>query len=169
MTQVSAEQVRTALGLQPHPEGGWFREVFRSDTRLAHPASGEPRSAMTVIHFLLEAGDFSAWHRVQSDELWHHAGGDPLEIHLIRPDGDGDTDTQCVRLGTDLLAGESTHRVIPAGVWQAAVPADGSAWSLATCVVAPGFDFADFFMPSRNELHAMLPRHGRLIDRFTRV
>lgn len=168
MTLPTMEQIRDVLALQPHPEGGWFREVHRSPATVPHPLDAAPRAAMTSIYFLLAAGDFSAWHRVRSEELWHHAAGGPMELHLIEERGDGEAVARCVRLGTDVLGGETPQCVVPAGAWQAARPAEGVAWSLASCVVAPGFDFADFEMPPRSQLLEALPQHRALIERFTR-
>jgi predicted cupin superfamily sugar epimerase len=121
------------LRLRPHPEGGFYREVFRSAQRVSTPR-GE-RSALTVIHYLLPAGSISAFHRVQSDEVWTHGGGDPLDVHLLG----GTVDHEFFRLG----AGAATEVVVPAGTWQAARPV-GTRYALATCAVAPGFEFADF-------------------------
>jgi predicted cupin superfamily sugar epimerase len=126
--------------LRPHPEGGWFRETYRSASTF-HP-DGYPgeRSAATAIYFLLNPGERSAWHVVRSDELWlWHAGG-PLALSL---GGDGDTpgEPAVIRLGTG--PGEQPQALVPAGVWQAAAPLAAEP-VLVSCVVAPGFDFADF-------------------------
>lgn len=126
------------LELQPHPEGGYFREVFRSATRV-EPADGRPaRNALTTIYFLLARGDHSRWHRVSSDEVWHFYQGDPLELYWVEEDrvqqrilGSGEGDT--FRVAT-----------VPAGCWQAARPA--GRFSLLGCTVGPGFDFSDFEM-----------------------
>lgn len=120
------------LGLEAHPEGGWYRETWRAPT-----ANGE-RAASTAILFLLAAGERSRWHKVDADEIWlHHAGG-PLA--LATADGAGGVER--FRLGPGLDAGESPQAVAPAGCWQAARPL--SAWSLVSCVVAPGFTFDGF-------------------------
>ncbi len=120
-----------ALGLSPHPEGGWYRETFRS------PAAVGVRPAITVIHFLLKAGERSHWHRVDADEIWFWYAGSALllDLHVA---GTGHQ----VRLGPALLAGDHAHAVVPAGGWQAARVEGG--WVLASCAVAPGFDFAGF-------------------------
>lgn len=149
-----------ALGLQPHPEGGFFREVVRSAAQVPHPAHGAARAAFTSIHFLLPAGTFSAWHRVSSDELWIHLDGGPLGLHLLS-EAAGYREQ---RLGP----GGSYQTVVPAGVWQAAMPA-GDRASLCACVVAPGFDFADFEMPTRVELLEQLPAFADAVRRFTRA
>lgn len=120
-------------GLKPHPEGGWYRERFRSP-RTVTRTDGAVRAALTVIDFLLPAGAVSAWHRVRSaDETWHFAGGSPLE--LLRQDGDGPIE----RLE---VSPASPWQIIPAGWWQSARSLGD--WTLVQCCVAPGFDFADF-------------------------
>jgi len=158
-----AESMVRLLGLHPHPEGGFYRETFRATSRVGtHDGRGE-RAASTAIYFLLPAGTFSALHRVRSDEAWHHYDGDPVDLHTIDAGGVH----AVARLGRGWDAGERPQIVVPAGVWQAAVPA-GRAWSLCGCTVAPGFDFADFEMPSRSELVARFPRHRELIEKLSR-
>jgi predicted cupin superfamily sugar epimerase len=157
-----ARAVVEALGLQPHPEGGFYRETFRASLAVTAPQGA--RAASTAIYFLLPAGSFSALHRVRSDEVWHHYDGDPLDLHLLT----ADASHSVVRLGRDLRRGEKPQAVVPAGVWQAAVPA-GSRFTLCGCTVAPGFDFADFEMPSRADLLGVFPALPELIARLTRV
>ncbi len=156
-----AQRLIQRLGLLRHPEGGWYRETWRSAIPVAHPASGAERAACTCIHFLLEAGDFSAWHRVASDEVWLWQGGGALELHLLAPDTG---EHRVVALGPDA----ELQAAVPAGWLQAARPAPGSAHALAGCVVAPGFDFADFKMPGREELLREYPRHARVVEEMTR-
>jgi predicted cupin superfamily sugar epimerase len=150
-----------ALGLAPHPEGGLFVETFRAP-RLLRAPQGE-RSASTAIYFLLPAGAFSALHRVRSDEVWHHYDGDPVELHTIDDSGAH----HAAILGDDVAGGALPQRVVPAGVWQAAVPV-GVRFALCGCTVAPGFDFADFEMPPRPELLRLFPQHAALVTRLTR-
>jgi predicted cupin superfamily sugar epimerase len=126
------------LDLAPHPEGGFYREVYRSALDVL-PADGRsPRQALTTIYFLLRAGERSRWHRVRSDEVWHLYEGGPVELFLAPPDLDG------VRNHTLGPAGESDGptATVPAGWWQAA--RTSSAFVLAGCTVAPGFSFDDF-------------------------
>jgi predicted cupin superfamily sugar epimerase len=127
------------LDLQPHPEGGWYAETYRhaASTRTA----GGERSLGTAIHFLLLPGESSAWHRVSADELWFHHRGGSLALWL---GGAGDEPGEPVRavLGPDLDAGERPQLLVPGGQWQAARPVDEAV--LVSCVVVPGFDFADF-------------------------
>ena len=120
----TAEEIIARLGLQPHPEGGHYREMFRANDR--------PRGAGTAIYFLLKAGERSHWHRVDAAELWIWNDGHPLTL-LIHADGK----TQDHRLAPD-----TPQVLVPAGAWQAAEPRHG--WALVSCVVTPGFDFAGF-------------------------
>lgn len=156
---MTAAQLRQQLNLQPHPEGGYYRQTFRSAIELEAPQG--PRAASTAIYFLLEQGDFSAWHRVASDEVWHFYAGDPLELHLIYPDGR----YQLHLLGPPTARSEP-QVVVPAGVWQAACPV--GTFTLAGCTVAPGFDFADFDLPERAWLLGQFPGHQKILERFTR-
>lgn len=126
------------LGLKPHPEGGFYRETFRS-TATVHPDDGRPaRAALTTIYFLLTGGDVSRWHRVASDEAWHLLEGDPLELWTA--DGAFEA-VEVHRLGPVADGAEPSH-VVPSGMWQAARTT--GTHSLAGCTVGPGFDFADF-------------------------
>lgn len=138
---------RTAelLDLAPHPEGGWYRETWRSRSESVPAGYPGPRAAATVIYFLLTPGDQSAWHRVRSDEVWLWHSGGPLTM-LDGRSGDLPVEQpHVVTLGPDLMAGQVPQHVIPGGHWQAARPATDSE-VLVSCVVAPGFDFADFTM-----------------------
>jgi predicted cupin superfamily sugar epimerase len=130
-----------ALGLEPHPEGGWFRRIYTS--RIGVDTPGGERPTATCIHYLLAPGEDSAWHVVTSDELWLWHGPGALELSL---GGDGATPSgspTLVRLGADHAAGEVPAALVPAGVWQAARLA-GGAEALVSCVVSPGFEFADW-------------------------
>lgn len=163
---MSAADLIRDLALQPHPEGGWFREVYRSEEMVsAHhlPARyGAARVFSTSIYFLLEAGQFSAFHRLRSDEIWfHHAGGD-LDSWRINPEGNLSVE----RLGPG--AGR-WQTVFSQGDWFAARPAAGAAFALVGCAVAPGFDFADFELARRDALSAQFPAHRNIIHQFTRI
>ena len=135
-TQASAATLISRLQLEPHPEGGWYREVHRSAT-LLQTARG-PRAALTSIYFLLEQQQHSRWHVVTSDEAWHFAGGAPLELLSYQPR------SRLFRrrmLGPP-MDGQEPTLVVNAGEWQAA--RSSGAWSLVGCDVGPGFDFEDF-------------------------
>ncbi|MEZ5934864.1 MAG: cupin domain-containing protein [Alphaproteobacteria bacterium] len=122
------------LGMHPHPEGGHYVETFRDA-----PESGA-RGAVTCIHFLLQAGEVSAWHRIDATEIWHFAAGDPLVLTLS---ADGH-DAEAKHLGVDLAAGQSPHIVLPPACWQTAETL--GRWSLVSCIVAPAFAFDGFEM-----------------------
>ena len=151
----AAHLVRT-LGLQPHPEGGYFREVFRSERDVRPGDARSVRSALTTIYFLLAAGQHSRWHRVASDEAWHHYEGDPLDLLWV----DAENVLHRATLGP-VAPDQQPVAVVPAGCWQAARPL--GAYALVGCTVGPGFDFADFEM-----LEAGTPEHERLrqVDAF---
>ena len=128
----------TALGLIPHPEGGYYGELYRSNT-IVHPADGRgPRSAVTTIYFLLTGDTVSRWHRVQSDEVWHFYEGAPLDLWLASPGGDA---VDQHRLGP-LDGAQRPVWTVPGGWWQAA-RSTGS-YTLVGCTVGPGFDFSEF-------------------------
>ena len=162
---VSAEQVIQQLGLFPHPEGGFYAETFRGPALPFEMPGRGPRSASTAIYFLLRTRDFSALHVVLSDEVWHHYAGDTLELHCFTRDGAH----REVRLGSDFTEGERPQHVVLHGELQAARVVPGPhGFALCGCTVAPGFDFADFRMPSRAELLAELPAHAELVTALTR-
>lgn len=135
-----ALEMITTLDLVPHPEGGHFHEIHRS-AAVVDPTDGRPlRSALTVIHFLLSAGEVSRWHRVSSEEVWHHLEGDPLELQIADPLFES---TATIILGPHDSTMAPIH-VVPAGWWQAA--RSTGAYTLVGCTVAPGFEYADFEM-----------------------
>jgi uncharacterized protein len=128
----------TALGLSPHPEGGYYGELYRSNA-IVLPADGRgPRAALTTIYFLLTGDTVSRWHRVQSDEVWHFYEGAPLDLWLASPAGDA---VDQHRLGP-LDDAQRPVWVVPAGWWQAA--RSTGAYTLTGCTVGPGFEFSDF-------------------------
>jgi uncharacterized protein len=135
MPDSRAKALIHSLGLQPHPEGGWYREVFRSARRVQPADERPPRLALTTIDFLLEAGQFSAWHRVRSDEVWHLLEGESLSLWLMPP-------TMGAAEKVVLSANTLRRHVVPADWWQAAETDGDFAYVGAT--VGPGFDFADF-------------------------
>ncbi|HYK70876.1 MAG TPA: cupin domain-containing protein [Streptosporangiaceae bacterium] len=134
------------LDLRAHPEGGWFRETWRSALTFQPDDYDGERSAATAIYFLLCPGEESAWHAVRSDELWLWHTGGPLTLRLGGT-GAEPAEPTAVTLGADVARGEQPQAIVPGGTWQSAVPA-GHAPALVSCVVAPGFDFADFRLGS---------------------
>jgi predicted cupin superfamily sugar epimerase len=132
------------LDLMPHPEGGWYRETWRSAVKFQPAGYPGPRSAATAIYFLLHPGERSRWHLVRSDELWFWHSGGPLALRLGGTGGEPASGEELL-LGGDVPAGQRPQVLVPGGVWQSAEPA-GDQPVLVSCVVAPGFDFADFRM-----------------------
>ncbi|WP_298039950.1 cupin domain-containing protein [uncultured Desulfuromonas sp.] len=156
------------LGLERHPEGGCFRETYRSEeaipSRGLPERYGEPRPFSTAIYFLLADGDFSALHRIRSDELWHFYRGSSLTLHVIEPEGIYGK----IRLGADPEKGQALQAVVKAGCWFGATLNEPDSYALVGCTVAPGFDFADFEMGEREALLRRYPRHGDTIRKLTR-
>lgn len=130
---MQATDIIATLGMQRHPEGGWYVETFRDD-------AGSERGHSTAIYFLLEEGDRSHWHRVKdAAEIWHFHAGAPLELAIWR---DGEDVVERLQLGIDLGTGQRPQGIVPAGCWQAA--RSTGAWTLVGCTVAPGFLFSAF-------------------------
>jgi uncharacterized protein len=165
---MNAEQLIRHLQLQPHPEGGYYKEVYRSegtlDAACLPPPFDGKRHYCTAIYYLLLKGDFSAFHRIKSDELWHFYAGGPLLLHLL----DEYNGYQWLLLGNNIAGGARFQVVMPAGVWFAAEPAEGTEFTLAGCTVSPGFDFRDFEMAKRETLALRFPEQGELIARLCR-
>ena len=134
MSLPTAEAVISALGLRPHPEGGWFAETWRA------AAAPGARAAASTILYLLAAGERSHWHRVDAAEIWQWSAGEALELRIAPPDGGGPVAT--TRLGGDVGSGHRPQAVVPPGAWQSAAPL--GAWSLVGCIVAPAFEYAGF-------------------------
>ncbi len=168
MNKQTAEELIKQLGLVKHPEGGWYRETYRSGEVI--PGAALParfaggRSVCTAIYFLLQSGDISALHRIRSDELWHFYSGNSLTVHVITPDGE----YYLLNLGPDITAGESYQSVVPAGCWFGA-EVSGEGYSLVGCTVAPGFDFSDFEMGNGTTLLEQYPDRAEIILRLTRM
>ncbi|MGP0019337.1 MAG: cupin domain-containing protein [Candidatus Sulfotelmatobacter sp.] len=168
MDEKEAKRWIEKLQLEAHPEGGYFRRTYKADLTLAKealPAGFKgPRAASTAIYFLLEGKNFSAFHRLRSDEVWHFYTGEPLVVHVIEPDGKYSS----ILLGRDLEVGEVLQAVVRAGCWFASHVADWKSFAVVGCTVAPGFDFEDFEMGKRAELVAKYPQHRQLVERLTR-
>ena len=153
-----------ALQLQAHPEGGWFAEHYRSALEIQPEGFSGSRNAATSIYFLLEAGQFSAMHRIKSDEIWHFYEGGPLDIIEIDLNGK----LLSTRLGRNLQQGEHFSYTVKAGHWFGSRPAPGTEFSLVGCSVAPGFDFADFEMPNQAWFLREFPQYEGLLREMTR-
>ncbi|WP_338419286.1 cupin domain-containing protein [Kribbella antiqua] len=132
-------ELAEVLGLEAHPEGGWYRETWRSEVSIRPEGYDGERASATAIYFLLAPGEESRWHRVRSAEIWLWHSGGPLTLEY----GDEPEQAEAFTLGPDVRAGQQPQLVVPAGAWQAARPA-GDQPVLVSCVVSPGFDFADF-------------------------
>ena len=164
----SAQYWIDRLNLIAHPEGGYYRETYRSQLSIARealpPQFTGSRLVSTAIYFLLDGKNFSSFHRLRSDELWHFYSGSPITVHVIEPDG-GYSEIQ---LGDDPDAGAVLQAVVKAGRWFASRVRDPRSFALAGCTVAPGFDFADFELGKRAELVRLYPQHRNLIESLTR-
>lgn len=165
---LTANEWARKLQMEPHPEGGWYRETYRaigsiSSDVLPDGFSGD-RSYSTAIYFLMTEGVFSSFHRIRSDEVWHFYIGDALVIHEI--DALGRYTAHL--LGADIENGEVFQLVIPAGSWFASEVGEGGKYGLVGCTVAPGFDFADFELGEVDDLCAQFPKHTDVITRLCR-
>ena len=154
--------------LLPHPEGGYYKETYRSNVLLKQQSlpigfDGD-RNSSTAIYFLLEKGNFSAFHRIKSDECWHFYAGKTLLIYVIDKSGQ----LEIIKLGNNVLAGEVFQAVVPADCWFASEPAPDSNFSFVGCTVSPGFDFNDFELATADELSEIYPAHQALIERLCR-
>jgi uncharacterized protein len=161
--RIDSQALIQRLKLEPHPEGGYFRETYRAEDRVNREGGGDARSASTAIYFLLCDGAHSAWHRIRSDEVWHFYAGDPIHVHVL--DAHGALTTH--RLGNALVHADAVFQaVVRAGDWFAAECADASGAALVGCTVAPGFEFSEFEMAQSGALEALYPQHEKLIARL---
>lgn len=151
------------LGLESHPEGGFYRQTYRAEMEIEVARLGT-RAASTAIYFLLEGKDFSALHRLRSDEVWHFYAGGALVVEIINPAGEHSS----ILLGPDAEAGEAFQAVVKAGCWFGSRLKDVNGFALVGCTVAPGFEFVDFEMGKREELVKTYPQHRTIIKSLTR-
>jgi hypothetical protein len=163
----TAEYWIKKLDLQAHPEGGYFRETYRSGETIPKHAlpvrfSGD-RTFSTSIYYLLNQHQHSAFHRIQQDEIWHFYEGSPLTLHILNPNNSYRT----ITLGRDPDTGESLQAIVEAGSWFAAAVNNTESYALVGCTAAPGFDFADFELADRGQLIELFPDHRNLIKKFT--
>ncbi len=168
---MTADEVKKILGLVPHPrEGGFYIRTYESGELLLPAAFADgrytgPRHTATAIYYLLEPGAFSEMHRLQSDELFHFYLGDPVEMLQLRADGAG----SIVSIGNRLALGERPQVLVPRGTIQGSRLVPGGAWALLGCTVSPGFEFADYQSPTRDDLCAKWPEFSPLIHELTRA
>ncbi|MCF8229353.1 MAG: cupin domain-containing protein [Bacteroidales bacterium] len=162
----SAQHWIDKLEMQKHPEGGYFKEVYRSEETIdrlsLNERYGGDRNYATAIYFLIAGEDFSGFHKLNSDEIWHFYEGKSLIIHMISQDGKL---TQ-KKLGHDWESGEQPMVVIPRHSWFAGEMIDKKAYTLFGCTVAPGFDFKDFILADKAKLSQQFPQHEKLIGRL---
>lgn len=165
---IDSQQLIEKYRLQPHPEGGYYLRTYCSEEQIS--AAHLPdrfvgnRFISTAIYFLLEGKQFSAFHRIKSDELWHFYAGCGLSIYVIHPNGE----EELLKLGNDIANGYSFQQVVKAGCWFASKPADENSFSFVGCTVAPGFDFEDFEMGEKEELMKAFPKHRTWFEELCR-
>ena len=164
---MNSREIIKILNLSTHPEGGYFKENYRSEglinsKNLWKGAEGN-RNYSTGIYFLLEKEQFSAFHKIKQDEMWHYYMGSTLLLHTIDKDGNYKT----IKIGKNLEKGEFLQYVVPANTWFASELMDKKDFVLCGCTVSPGFDFKDFEMPSREELIKHYPKHAKAINSLT--
>lgn len=164
MTNNKADTWIKKLDLEPHPEGGYYKETYRSDVSSSFDGFDGFRNASTAIYFMLMKGNFSAYHRIRSDEMWHFYDGDPVSIFVLDKEGM----LKEIKLGLDTERGEFPQALIEAGSWFASTVVAGGDYSLVGCTVSPGFDFQDFEIANREELLNSFPQHRNSIFDFTR-
>lgn len=156
------------LKLTSHPEGGFYREVYRSDeifaSDLLPDRYNEPHSISTSIYFLLQSNDFSAFHRIKSDETWHFYLGSAVTIYILSPDGK----YREVILGNNLIDNQELQYTILRNSWFAAKVHNADSFALVGCTVSPGFEFSDFELADRQHLVSLFPDHEQLIFSLTR-
>ena len=161
--KTDSEDLISLLSLTPHPEGGLFKETYRSQHRVSREGDGITRSASTAIYYLLRGRERSTWHRIQSDEMWHFYEGGALRIYMLEPDGGLDI----LLLGNPLRhEGANFQALVPAGHWFAAECAEPEGHSLVGCTVAPGFEFEEFEIADKGLLEQRWPEHRELIARL---
>lgn len=157
------------LKLQAHPEGGYFRETYRSEGKISRdelsPAYSSSRNYSTCIYFMLTSETFSAFHKINQDEIWHFYEGAPIVLHTLSQEGKH----QEFVIGNDFSEGQRPQLVVPGGNYFAARVSGSDKHALVGCTVAPGFDFDDFVLPTRQELIHKFPQHENLIKEFTRI
>lgn len=168
MRMLTAGELVARYKMLPHPEGGYYKQTYRSDefveaAYLPDRFNGD-RFFSTAIYFLIEGKQFSAFHRIKSDELWHFYYGTALNIYVIHTNGK----LEIIRLGSNVNDGENFQAAVKAGCWFASRPVNEKGFSFVGCTVSPGFDFADFELARREELIKEYPMHHELIQSLSR-
>lgn len=164
----AADNIIKKLKLVPHPEGGYFKETYRSVGEIPREFLDDgftgPRNYSTAIYFMLTSDNYSAFHKVRQDEFWFFHSGSPIELHMISEEGEH----TLVVIGSNIEIGELPQFVVPGGNWFAAAVVNKNDYSLVSCTVSPGFDFDDFKLANRESLVDKYPLHEEIIERFTR-
>lgn len=164
---MKSEEIIEKFKLKAHPEGGYFYENYRSSGKVHSPdlwdgAEGF-RNYSTGIYFLLDKNQFSAFHRIKQDEMWHFYAGSALLLHMINKDGN----YKLIKIGNNIKDGQFFQYVVPAGTWFSSEVEDKNSFSFCGCTVSPGFDFRDFEMPKRKKLLSKFPNQQKIISRLT--
>jgi uncharacterized protein len=152
------------LNLQKHPEGGYFAETYNSEEFVSLPEFQGPRHVCTAIYYLLVGDQFSSFHIMKSDELWHYYAGSSLTLYIIEVDGR----LNKIRLGENSENGETFQAVVKSGRWFAASVNDLSSYSLVGCTVSPGFDYQDWKLGDMETLVKLYPQHKSIIEKYTK-
>ncbi|WP_370476766.1 cupin domain-containing protein [Tamlana flava] len=164
-----AKKIAEQLNMQHHPEGGYFKETYRSSGEITPENLGsdftENRNFSTCIYFLLTSDTFSAFHKIKQDEIWHFYKGSSIKLHIISSEGAYSS----VIIGNNLEKNEIPQFVVKAKDWFAAEVTNKDSYSLLGCTVSPGFDFKDFKLAERNTLISKFPKHKTIIEKLTRI
>lgn len=162
------DTIKEKFNLLPHPEGGFFSEVYRSDETINQEALptrySSGRSFGTSIYFLLDGDNVSNFHRLKSDEFWYFHSGSTIEVHIIYENGN----YEIINLGMNFVNGEIPSLLLPKGCWFGARMIDKSSYGFVSCAVFPGFDFADFELAKREKLTQLFPEHKEIIIDLTK-
>ena len=166
---MTVETLVKELDLLPHPEGGFYKETYRSEGKITQsylsPNFKGDRNMATGIYFLIEKNNFSALHKIKSDETWHFYYGDALEVIEINEQGH----LTITKIGSNLSNGETFQYTVKANTWFGSRVSEGGHFSLVGCTVYPGFDFNDFELANRDVLINLFPKHENIITELTRV
>ncbi|RCS27629.1 cupin domain-containing protein [Polaribacter sp. WD7] len=164
---MDAKEIIHNFGLQEHPEGGYYKEVYRSKEKISSSHLGNQfvgdRNYCTSIYFLLTSDKYSAFHKINQDEIWHFYSGTALKLHLIAPNGK----YSFVIIGSNFKNHEVFQYTVPAQYYFAAEVLQQNSFSFVGCTVSPGFDFRDFILPSYDELSNQFPQHSKIIKSLT--
>ena len=164
---MKSKEIIEKFKLEAHPEGGYFYENYRSSGKVHSPdlwdGAGGFRNFSTGIYFLLDKKQFSAFHRIKQDEIWHFYAGTTLLLHMINEKGN----YKLIKIGNNIKDGQFFQYVVPAGTWFSSEVEDKNSFSFCGCTVSPGFDFRDFEMPKRKKLLSKFPNQQKIISRLT--